>query len=121
MDIYGIDEDVRLRKEKNSGLQSHEESYQEQLTTSCGPSFKLIRGAELVLLAVFAIKFLEFVVCFSTVASLIIQLKSIAEAGFLAMGLRRLGMIAGNETAKKMIYRNGSRITMAVGTLPLIA
>ena len=97
-----------------------EDSLIEKADFSSSP-LSMLRGGELAMLAVFVIKMFEIVVEYSLVVSCLVLNIDMAQAAFFSLGLRRLGMIAGNETYKKMIYTNGSRIVMMLGTLPLIA
>ena len=98
-----------------------EDSLREITDFSSSSPLSMLRGGELAMLAVFVIKMFEVVVEYSLVVSCLVLDIDLAQAAFFSLGLRRLGMIAGNETYKKMIYTNGSRIVMMLGTLPLIA
>ena len=60
-------------------------------------------------------KCLEQVMLFSTVLTCLNLWIEWSAAGFMALGLRQIGMIIGNETWRYLLHKGGSRVNLILG------
>jgi hypothetical protein len=126
MDIYGGGKQVNLtddlEDDNDDALlkpidEDRKQSYIEERRKVLLKARKFrIRGNEPVIVGVMLIKCFEQVMLFSTVLTCLNHWIEWAAAGFMALGLRHIGIIIGNETYRYLLHKGGSRVALILGS-----